>query len=142
MIDDNDGQMIFGDLVDLKLPDICLTGEGKPRKHLTQETCPDRGSNPGLLYDSRACSHLAHSGGHHLRSVQMLKREWGEETNGKLPHLSIPSKTTAWVFEVCGGRPAFEQNCSLGSRVCSEGPVLEQNTDDDDDDDDDILYQN
>ena len=40
--DDNDGQMIFGDLVGLKLPDIHLTGEEKPRKNLTQETCPDR----------------------------------------------------------------------------------------------------
>ena len=29
----------------------------------------------------------------------MLKREWGAETNGKLPHLSIPSKTAAWVSE-------------------------------------------
>ena len=71
-MDDNDGQMIFGDLGDLKLPDICLTGEEKPRKkpvrknpekNLTQETYPDRGSNPGPLHDRRACYHLAHSGG-------------------------------------------------------------------------------
>ena len=27
----------------------------------------------------------------------MLKREWGAESNGKLPHLSIPSKSAAWV---------------------------------------------
>ena len=27
----------------------------------------------------------------------MLKREWGAESNGKLPHISIPSKTAAWV---------------------------------------------
>ena len=65
MIDDNDGQMIFGDLEVLKLPDICLTGEEKPRKNLTQETCPDRGSNPGSLRDRRACCRLAHSGGLH-----------------------------------------------------------------------------
>ena len=32
MMDDCDGQMIFGDLVGLKLPDIHLTGEEKPRK--------------------------------------------------------------------------------------------------------------
>ena len=31
-MDDNDGQMIFGDLGDLKLPDICLTGEKNPEK--------------------------------------------------------------------------------------------------------------
>ena len=30
--DDYDGQMIFEDLVGLKFPDICLTGEEKPRK--------------------------------------------------------------------------------------------------------------
>ena len=29
----------------------------------------------------------------------MLKREWGAESNGKLPHISIPSKTTAWISE-------------------------------------------
>ena len=27
VMNDNDGQMIFGDLGGLKLPDICLTGE-------------------------------------------------------------------------------------------------------------------
>ena len=55
--------MIFTDLVSLKLPDICLTGEEKPRKKITQETCADRGSNPGPLRDRRACYHLLHSGG-------------------------------------------------------------------------------
>ena len=55
--------MIFGDLGGLKLPDICLTGEEKPRKNLTQESCPDRGSNPGPLRDRRACYRLLHSGG-------------------------------------------------------------------------------
>ena len=37
IMDDNDGQMIFGDLVGLKRPDICLTVEEKPRKNLNQE---------------------------------------------------------------------------------------------------------
>ena len=61
--DDNDGHMIFGDFGGLKLPDIYLIGEEKPRKNLTQEICPDRGSNPGPLRDRRACYRLAHSGG-------------------------------------------------------------------------------
>ena len=65
------GQMIFGDLVCLKFPDICLTGEEKPRKNLTQETCPDRGSNLGPLCDKRACYHLLHSGG--LDTSKMCK---------------------------------------------------------------------
>ena len=34
-----------------------------------------------------------------LRSVQVLMREWGAESNGKLPHLFIPSKTTTLVPE-------------------------------------------
>ena len=59
MMDDYDDQMIFGDLVGLKLLDIRLTGEEKPRKNLTQETCP----NPGPLRDKRACYHLLNSGG-------------------------------------------------------------------------------
>ena len=42
MKDDSDGQMIFGDLGGLKLPNISLTGEEKTRKNLTQETCPTR----------------------------------------------------------------------------------------------------
>ena len=66
MIDDNEGQMKFGDLGGLKLPDICLTGEEKPRKNLTQETYPDRGSNPGPLRDRRACYPLSHSGAPHV----------------------------------------------------------------------------
>ena len=62
-MDDNDGQMIFGDLGGLKLPNICLTGEEKSRKNLTQETCPDRGSSLGPLHDKLACYHLGHSSG-------------------------------------------------------------------------------
>ena len=47
----------------LELPDICLTGVENPRKKLTHETCPDRGSYPGPLSDRRACYRLLHSGG-------------------------------------------------------------------------------
>ena len=32
--------MIFGDFVGLNLPDICLTGEGKPRKPNRNLTSP------------------------------------------------------------------------------------------------------
>ena len=39
-MDDNDGQMIFGDLVCLKLPDIRLTGEDKPRKTSPRKHVP------------------------------------------------------------------------------------------------------
>ena len=46
--------MIFGELGGLKRPDICLTVRKNPDKNLTQETCPDRRSNPGPLRDRRA----------------------------------------------------------------------------------------
>ena len=58
--DDNGGQMIFGDLGGLKLPEICLKGEGKPRNKPHPGNC-DRGSNPGPLRDR--CYRLLHSGG-------------------------------------------------------------------------------
>ena len=34
-----------------------------------------------------------------LSSVQVLKREWGGQSNGKLPHLFIPSRTATVVPE-------------------------------------------
>ena len=38
--DDNDDQMIFGVLGGLKFPDICLTGEEKPRKTSPRKLVP------------------------------------------------------------------------------------------------------
>ena len=40
MMDDYDGQMIFGELGGLKVSDICLTGEEKPRKTSSRKTVP------------------------------------------------------------------------------------------------------
>ena len=46
-----------------------------------------------------------------LWSVQMLKRDWGAESNGKLPHLFIPSKTATSI-------PVFAvENLPLGRTV-------------------------
>ena len=70
--DDYDGQMIFGDHGGQKFPGIGLTGEEKPRKNLTQETCPERGSNSGPLHDKRACYHLLHSGGHEINYNKLI----------------------------------------------------------------------
>ena len=55
----------------------------------------------------------------------MLKRESGAESNGKLTHLFIPSKTPTLVPEF-----AFGHICSLGV----EFAVAEYDDDDDDDD--------
>ena len=75
MNDDYDGQMIFRDIVGLKLPDIRFTGEEKPRKNLTQETCPDRGSNPGPPRDKHACYRLLDSGGLLIKYPHVLRYE-------------------------------------------------------------------
>ena len=40
MIMDDDGQVIFGDLGGLKLPDICVTGDEKPRKTSPRKFVP------------------------------------------------------------------------------------------------------
>ena len=80
-MDENDGQMIFGDIGGLKLPDICLTGEVKPRKNLTRETCPDRGSNPGPQLDKRACYHLLHSGGPYKKEFKCCHQSHTTDTS-------------------------------------------------------------
>ena len=61
--DDDDGQMILGDLGGLKFPEICLTGEEKPRKKPHPGNLSRPGSNPGPLRDKRTCYYLLHSGG-------------------------------------------------------------------------------
>ena len=43
----------------------------------------------------------------------MLKREWGAESNGKLQHLSIPSKTATWVPEFAVGDLSLTRTASL-----------------------------
>ena len=70
----------------LKLPDICLTGEEKPRKNLSQETCPDRGSNPGPLRGKRACYHWLHSGGLYHRVTTQIKENLPATIAGKANH--------------------------------------------------------
>ena len=74
-----------------------------------------------------------------LRSVQMLKREWGAESNGKLPHLFIPSNTATLIpdFAVEDCLWTVLQSWFLRSQwmTC---PLAEHSDDDDDDDDDDV----
>ncbi|PSN48903.1 hypothetical protein C0J52_22438 [Blattella germanica] len=60
---DYDGQMMSEDRLGLKFPDIYLMGEEKPQKNLTQETRPDRESNPGPLRERRIRYPPLHNGG-------------------------------------------------------------------------------
>ena len=57
-----------------------------PKKNLTQETCPDRGSNPGPLRDKRACYHLLHSGGPSSTSILIIS----SHLHLSLPKISLP----------------------------------------------------
>ena len=48
-----------------------------------------------------------------LKSVQMLKREWGAESNGKLPYLFNPSKTATLVPELAVEHLPLGRNAAL-----------------------------
>ena len=48
-----------------------------------------------------------------LRSVQILKREWGVESNGKLPHLFIPNTTATLVPELAVDDPPLDRTVAL-----------------------------
>ena len=66
----------------------------------------------------------------------MLKREWGVESNGKLPHLSIPSKTATLVpkfalEDLPSGRTA-PWSLSLQWKTCSWAEYADDDYDDDD----------
>ena len=63
-----------------------------------------------------------------LRPVQMLKRGWGAENNGKLPHLFIPSKTTTFFPEFTVDDLPLGRAAAFNDWVCSERPALGQNT--------------
>ena len=106
MMDDYDGQMIFGDLVGLKLPDIRHTGEEKPRKNLSQETYPDRGSNPGPLRDKRACYHLFHSGGRKLWSSYTTCTNWQMKIH--IVHLCVVIRD---IFQSTSGLVSWASTC-------------------------------
>ena len=96
----------------LKLPDISLKAEGKPRKNLTEETCPDRGSNPGPLRDRRAYYHLAQSGG--LKEIELGNRQYKVYTYTWYSVTKLNRKSSnldwAWtrVFSLCAGALTIE----------------------------------
>ena len=128
MTDDNDGQMIFGDLVGLKLPDICLTDEEKPRKNHTQETCPDRGSNPGPLCDRHACCGLVHSGGldfvieyrSHCIYLMRGRYPWNliaELTSGGKPQYTVTTSAYTLVISLLAGSEIRDMYVHLTSIV-------------------------
>ena len=60
--DDYEVQMIFGDLVGLKRPDICLTGEEKPRKKTSLRKPVATGDRTRAPAWQGACYRLFHSG--------------------------------------------------------------------------------
>ena len=57
----------------------------------------------------------------------MLKREWGAESKGKLPHLFMLNKTATLVPEFAVEDLSWAK-LNLGSCFSSEGPALGQNT--------------
>ena len=78
-MDDDDGQMKYGDLGGLKLPDISLTGEENPEKNLSQDTYPVH--RCGTSGSMRAC-HAAGPG-----SIPGRDKFTGWGFFGVFPHL-------------------------------------------------------
>ena len=58
----------------------------------------------------------------------MLKKEWGAESNGKLPHLFIPGKNATLVSELTEEDLPAAEILPFVSRAYSEGPALRQNS--------------
>ena len=78
-----------------------------------------------------------------LRSVQILKREWDAESNGKLPHLCISSKTATLAPELAvEDLPWAELQPWFLHLEWKTDPWAEHSDDDDDDDYDDISKTN
>ena len=50
----------------------------------------------------------------------MLKREWGAESNGKLVHLFIPSKTATLAFEFAVADLPLGRTAALGPEFSVE----------------------
>ena len=60
-----------------------------------------------------------------LRSVKILKREWGVESNRKLPHLFIPSKTATTVPEFAvEDLPLIRGTCDLSPAASRLFPMI------------------
>ena len=68
----------------------------------------------------------------------MLKRERGMKSNGKLPHIFMPSKTATLVPEFELEDLPLDRTAILVSAFAEKRPHLGQNTHDDDDYDYDI----
>ena len=62
-----------------------------------------------------------------LRSVQMLKREWGAEKREATAPIQSLVKLQP-CFLSLRWKTCLRQNCGLGFCACSEGPALEQKT--------------
>ena len=62
----------------------------------------------------------------------MLKREWGAESNGKLPHLFIPSKTAAFVPEFAVEDLPLDRTATLVPAFAGKACPWAEHSDDDD----------
>ena len=83
-----------------------------PERNLTQETCPDWGSNPGLLHDRRACCCLAHEG---WRWKPMLAHSllFSKSTKGAVRLTDESLSTVLYAFSTYILRDSLEHNPGL-----------------------------
>ena len=67
-----------------------------------------------------------------FKVCQMLKGEWGTESNGKLSHPSIPSETAAWVPEFAVEDLPLNRTVALVPEFAVKDLPLGKYSDDDD----------
>ena len=63
----------------------------------------------------------------------MLKREWGAESNGNLPHLFIPGKTAILVPEFAVEDLTLDRTAAVVPKFAVKSCSWAEHSDDDDD---------
>ena len=116
--DDYDVQMIFADLVGLKLPDICLKGEDKKPKKVTHEICLDRESNSGPLLERMTMTSKWYSGTLWVWSflafvLKMRTKSRKKPDPGNLFRPGIELRPAAWQANMLPPAPQCWTNWDL-----------------------------
>ena len=124
--EDYDGQMIFRDLVGLKLPDICLSAEKKKKPH--RGNLSRLGSNPGSLRDGRACYRLLHSVDSLLNQLTLMHIKAYEPTRVPSSNIGADRRTivvgNVWISGVFLGFSRFPFSSHQHSPVSTPSHLM------------------
>ena len=113
MSDDNEGQMIFRDLGGLKLPDICPTGEEKPRKTSPRKLVPtgDR-TRACCITGMHATTWSTKIIGSHLR-LELYSFDYVVELKLNSYNASMKQKYICFLKTILGSRSIVQFNHTI-----------------------------